>query len=115
MKRIISPLVVALLCATCLLAQERWSKVRIQVPDARTLLRLVQLGVEFEGSRGKPGGFIECTVSGEALARLRSEGIVPEVVIEDLTAYYASRLEPGPVNALGFGYGSMGGYFTLSE
>jgi carboxypeptidase T len=115
MKRTLFPLVVAMLCATFLLAQERWSKVRIQVPDAATFIRLVQLGVEFEGSHGKPGGSIECTVSSDALTRLRSEGIVPEVVIEDLAAYYASRLEPGAVNALGFGYGSMGGYYTVSE
>jgi carboxypeptidase T len=115
MKKIMISLVVAVLCATCLLAQERWSKVRIHVPDAGTFLRLVQLGVEFEGSHGKPGGSIECTVSSDALASLRSEGFVPEVLIEDLSAYYASRLEPGPVNALGFGLGSMGGYYTLSE
>jgi carboxypeptidase T len=115
MKRTMIPLVVAVLCATCLLAQERWSKVRIQVPDAGTFLRLVELGVEFEGSHGKPGGSIEGTVSSDALASLRSEGFVPEVLIEDLTAYYASRLEPGAVNALGFGYGSMGGYYTVSE
>jgi hypothetical protein len=115
MKRRLFTLIVAVLCATCLLAQVRWSKVRIHVPDRRTFLRLVQLGVEFEGSYGTPGGSIECTVSSDALARIRSEGIVPEMVIEDLTAYYASRLEPGRVNALGFGYGSMGGYYTASE
>jgi carboxypeptidase T len=89
--------------------------VRIHVPDATALHRLIRLGVEFEGSHGRPGGPVECTVSGDVLARLRSEGISSEVLIEDLTAYYASRLEPGPVNALGFGFGSMGGYYTLSE
>ena len=33
----------------------------------------------------------------------------------DLERFYADRLTPGPVNALGFGYGSMGGYYTLNE
>jgi len=96
-------------------AEERWRKIRLDVPDNTFMHRLVQMGVDFEGGRGKVGGSVECVVSEGVLAGLRSAGIAHEVLIDDLAAYYASRLEPRPVNALGFGYGSMGGYYTLNE
>ena len=37
-------------------AQERWSKVRINVPDRESLHELMRMGVNFQGSRGGPGG-----------------------------------------------------------
>ncbi len=46
---------------------------------------------------------------------LREKGIAYEVAVEDLAGSYASRLAAGPVNALGFGYGSMGGFYTYTE
>jgi carboxypeptidase T len=118
--RIIMVLLALVVAATLVMppagnAQERWSKVRITVPDRESLHELIRMGVNFEGSRGNPGGPIECTVSADVLDRLRANGISPEVLIDDLAAFYASRLAPGPVNALGFGTGSMGGFFTLNE
>ena len=75
--------------------------------------KLIRLGVDFEGSRGKPGGPMECVVSANVLKRLQAEGFATEMLIEDLAGFYASRLTQGPVNAMGFGYGSMGGYYTV--
>ena len=58
---------------------------------------------------------MECVVSENILKRLQAEGVATEVLIEDLAGFYASRLTQGPVNAMGFGYGSMGGYYTCDE
>jgi carboxypeptidase T len=110
-----SAFIVLLSCASLIAAEERWSRIRVNIPDRETLQKLIRAGVEFEGAVWKPGGQVECVASDVTLRRLTSEGHAPVVLVEDLAAFYASRLAGGPVNALGFGYGSMGGYYTLSE
>jgi carboxypeptidase T len=92
-----------------------YAKIRVRVSDISEIVRLHQLGVEVERA-GKPGkDGITCIARGKILERLRSEGISFEVMVPDLERFYADRLTPGPVNALGFGYGSLGGYYTLDE
>ena len=57
------------------------------------------------------------------VAQLEQAGIRYEVVIADLESYYAERLlaeralwgDADPGDTPGFGYGSMGGYYTWSE
>ncbi len=92
-----------------------YAKIRVRVTDRSMLVRLHDLGVEVEraGKPGKEG--VDCIARGKVLERLRAEGIAFEVVEADLEKFYADRLTAGPVNALGFGYGSMGGYYTLEE
>ena len=92
-----------------------YAKIRVRVSDKSTIVRLHELGVEVERA-GKPGkDGIHCIARGKILERLRAEGISFEVMVADLEKFYAERLTPGPVNALGFGYGSMGGYYMLDE
>jgi carboxypeptidase T len=115
-----SMIIVALLIAVLLRPgfageQDKYSKIRVRVTDKSELARLNELGVQIErrGKIGKDG--LECVARGQVLDRLRAEGIPFDVVVEDLEKFYADRLTAGPVNALGFGLGSMGGYYTLSE
>jgi carboxypeptidase T len=92
-----------------------YAKIRVRVSERSEIARLHQLGVEVEHS-GKPGkDGITCIARGKVLERLRGEGIPFEIIVPDLERFYAKRLAQGPANALGFGYGSMGGYYTLDE
>lgn len=58
---------------------------------------------------------MEFVAGPQELLELRKAGVAYEVMIPDLAAYYAARMSPVPENALGFGYGSMGGFYTLAE
>ena len=95
--------------------RDPYAKIRVPVSDRSMIVRLHDLGVDIErsGRSGRDG--IDCIARGETLDRLRAEGIPFEIIVADLERFYAGRLTPGPVNALGFGYGSMGGYYTLNE
>jgi carboxypeptidase T len=96
-------------------ADEKSQQIRIFVPDRSTLDRIWSVGIDYEGMTGKIGGWMEFVASEGQARELTSTGISYEVVVDDLAAFYESRLTPGPVNALGFGYGSMGGFYTFAE
>src|SRR6185369_15689245 len=49
------------------------------------------------------------------LASLAKAGISYTTVVQDLVAENQKGLVRQPYNALGFGYGSMGGYYTYAE
>lgn len=90
-------------------------QIRIHVPDRQTLDRIWSTGIDYEGATGKIGGWMEFVATERELEQLETYGIPYEVLIDDLAKFYAGRLTPGPVNALGFGYGSMGGFYTFAE
>ncbi len=89
--------------------------VRIFVPDREFLGRVWSTGIDYEGVTGKPGGWMEFLAGPLEIAGLTGAGIPFEVTDEDPGATLAGRLGAGPLNAMGFGEGSMGGYFTLAE
>jgi len=94
---------------------EKFQQIRIFVPDKATLDRVWSAGVDYEGVTGKVGASMEFVVGDHELSELQARGISYEVVIDDLAAYYESQLAKEPVNALGFGFGSMGGFYTFAE
>lgn len=94
---------------------EAVKQIRVFVSDQATLDRIWSSGIDHEGSEGKVGGWMTFIAGSEELNQLRNKAIGYEIIVEDLASYYASRLAPGPVNALGFGFGSMGGYYTYAE
>ncbi len=107
-----------LLCVNVLYANapsEKVSQIRIVVPDRAALNRIWSTGIDFEGATGKIGGPMEFVAGAYELGVLRQEDIPFDVVVDDLASHYAAQLSPGPVNALGFGYGSMGGFYTYAE
>ena len=100
---------------TAILAEggtDRYSRIRIFVPDRTLLGRIWATGVDFEGSSGKPGGWMEFVAGKAELDGLRTSGIDYTVITEDLSAAYEKSLAEGQRGTLGFGYGSMGGYLT---
>ena len=94
---------------------EKYRQIRVFVPDRTTLDKIWSSGIDYEGASGKIGGWMQFVAAEAELQQLADQGVSYEVVIDDLSAFYESRLTPGPVNALGFGYGSMGGFYTNAE
>lgn len=94
--------------------ENRWMSVEIVVPRAGNLPALIAAGVDPEGASGRPGGPMRFVVDQGTLERLSASGIRARILIDDLSAYFAGRLQ-GPADALGRGLGSMGGYYTLDE
>lgn len=114
LTKCVVPLVV-LFSAPAFAAAGKQMQIRIDVPDRETLNRVWSSGIDFEGTSGKPGGMMDFFAGERELRGLSAMGIRYEVLIDDVAAYYARGLAAGPVNALGFGYGSMGGYYTYAE
>jgi len=108
---------VLILCVGIALADspEKFSQVKIYVPDRAGLDQIWSTGIDYEGVIGKVGGWMEFVAGSHELQELAAKEIPFEVVIDNLGEYYENRMTQGPVNALGFGYGSMGGYYTFNE
>ncbi|MBI4535697.1 MAG: immune inhibitor A [Ignavibacteriae bacterium] len=112
----LSTIIIAILIAISVAnASDRFSQIRTYVPDRSTLDRIWSSGIDHEGSTGKIGGWMEFVAGEYELDQLAKQGISYELVISDLASYYESQFTEGPVNAMGFGYGSMGGFYTFSE
>ncbi len=90
-----------------------YQAVRVFLRSGEDLENLARLGVDFEGSHFKKDAFIDLQVSRLEKSRIEGQGYRTEILIEDVEAFYASRLETRVGE--GFGYGSMGGYYTYTE
>jgi carboxypeptidase T len=106
-----------LLCCALTLAESpfKYSQIKIFVPDQPALDRIWKSGLDYEGSSGKIGEWMQFVAGREDLKRLAQNNITYSIVIDDLTKEYQKHLSHTPQNALGFGYGSMGGFYTYDE
>jgi carboxypeptidase T len=93
----------------------KYSKIKIFVPDRSLLAKILESGIDHEGSSGKIGGWMEFIAGPYELQQLAKKNIAYSTVIDDLQKEDIKHLYRGPMNALGFGYGSMGGYYTFDE
>jgi carboxypeptidase T len=99
-----------------LLAEHHTSLVRAVVPDQATALALQKSGIDLLETRGKVGDWLEFPMAAELLDRLDRAGISYTIVQENMEETYAAAVRGlGPVNALGYGIGSMGGHYTYWE
>lgn len=96
-------------------AIENHKLIKIFIPNNVAFNKMLSFGIDLEGAFGKIGDWYQLTVSDSELKMLKDEGFQITVEIDDLTQFYSSRLSKQPYDALGFGLGSMGGYFTLDE
>ncbi|MCX8056477.1 MAG: M14 family zinc carboxypeptidase [Ignavibacteria bacterium] len=96
-------------------AQEIYKQIKVFVPDQLTFQSLTSSGVDLEGMTGKIGDWFELIVSEKELDLLKRLGFTTITIIEDYSKFLEDRLYKGAFNALGFGYGSMGGYYTYTE
>ncbi len=115
MKKSVLTSYLIILLITTAISSEKYKQVRVPVPDRLTIEKIISLGIDLEGADGKIGDKLVFTVSDNDLALLTSSGFFVEILIDDLEKYYSERLHPASYNALGFGYGSMGGYYTYTE
>ena len=94
---------------------DRYKRVKVFIADKESLKKVAATGIDVEGATGTLGDWVEVTMSDKELQKLNSMGFQTNVSIEDLEQYYSQRLVKGSYNALGFGDGSMGGYYTFAE
>lgn len=92
-----------------------FSQIRIFVSDKAALSKVWESGIDFEGSSGKVGSWMEFVAGSEEKDALTRLGVSYSIVVDDLSKAAMAGLAKEPMDALGFGYGSMGGYYTLSE
>jgi len=84
--------------------------------------RLLELSISLEHATRQGDRLVFAATEWER-AQLESAGIAYRVVIPDLAAFYAARLRAerplwagtSPADAPGFGFGTMGGYYTWTE
>jgi hypothetical protein len=116
MKKFLLPLCVLILISLASAdSPVKYSQIKIFVPDKSALDRIWESGIDYEGSTGGPGGWMTFIAGKEDLKRLILKNISYSIVVDDLTKEYQKHLYPGPQNALGFGFGSMGGFYTYDE
>ncbi len=99
----------------CSGAPPKYAQIRLFIPDKASLDRVWASGIDFEGSSGRIGGWMEFFAGPEELRSLSERNVAYSVVTDDAGRSAAAGLSPVPMDALGFGYGSMGGYYTFAE
>ncbi len=108
--------------ATTVIAQDRYSTVRIPLRPGQTLRDLGRLGLAVDHVGGAPGRWADMTVSGRELALLDARGVQYTVLVDDWASEYARRLradlqsaKPVVSPVVHFHQGSMGGHLTFGE
>lgn len=115
-------LTLSILCSAAL-AQQKFSKVTIDVPTALEYTQLVKLGLPVDHFTGKIGKGISVYFNEREVQILRNNGIHFSVEIDDWQKFYTERqkqdrLRFQKVNSdvpKNFHYGSMGGFLINDE
>ncbi len=117
MKQLTIIFTIALVCFFQTFADtpEKFSRIRIFVPDRTTLQTIWSTGIDYEGVAGKIGGEMEFVAGQFELEQLAVKNIAYQIVIDDMAKEATERLAHQSSEAIGFGYGSMGGFYTFQE
>lgn len=115
MKKALITLLIIFLLSSLGNSYETYKQVKVFVPDQASFQKLLQSGIDLEGAEGKIGDWFEIVLEERELALLQDLGFLTLTIIDDYSKFIESRLFKGPYDALGFGYGSMGGYYTYNE
>ncbi|MDX2002841.1 MAG: M14 family zinc carboxypeptidase [Chitinophagales bacterium] len=109
-----------------------YSRARVWTPGT-TIQQLSSLGIAIDHGTYRKGAYLECDFSSFEIEKMRLAGFKVDVLIEDVSTYYAKRNQESakqhkamptgtcfPTNyqvaiPFGFSYGSMGGYYTYQE
>jgi len=107
-------------------AQEKYSKVRIEL-NGESLEQIAKLGIDVtEGTYAK-AKFFETDLGASEIRKLNEEGIVYKIIEDNVSEFYVNRAAEDGVSVINsdvqdewaipenWEYGSMGGYYTLSE
>ncbi|NUN10003.1 MAG: immune inhibitor A [Ignavibacteriaceae bacterium] len=125
MKRII---LLALLFVPVISFSQTFRLVKINIDSHESLVELNKLGINLEDAARTKDNSVEVFMSESEFERLNMLPYTYEILIEDWMAYYQSlpKLSESEklaalseskelYNVEGFGYGSMGGYYTFQE
>jgi carboxypeptidase T len=105
--------IVILLLTSLLTAAETHDLYRVQLGLKQTPRSIMALGIDLEGAQIVKDQHLDVILSRQQAGKLRANGYSIAILIEDMQQYYAERLYQ-PAHK-GFGSGSMGGFYTLSE
>lgn len=126
MKRLFT--IFAVLAITVSLFPQNYKEVKIYINNTSDIAHLKKLGMEFDHPNMNKDNSVSMFISDNDFSILQSSGYSYEILIDDWFEYY----EKHPVlsstemtsyiqqskrdfNVEGFGFGSMGGYYTLAE
>ncbi len=107
---------------------QNYKEVKIYINNPNDILHLQQLGMEFDHPNMNKDNSVSMFISDNDFSILQSSGYSYEILIDDWFEYYEklptlSELEKQSFiqhskenyNVEGFGFGSMGGFYTLNE
>ena len=106
---------------------DKYSLVKINISDPSDIMRLQNNDITVEHYHGNIKEGIVLVLNQKELNRLKFAGMSFEIKIPDMNEYYLNRQTPSIFemqksisilqndNIAGFGYGSMGGYYTYDE
>jgi murein tripeptide amidase MpaA len=117
-----------ILFAVITTSAQNYKEVKIYLDSKEQLSNLYSLGLEFDHFNWGKDNSISTFISDREFEILQNSGFRYEVLIDDWYSYYANlpklsdsekqiflQLSKEKYNVEGFGYGSMGGFFTLNE
>lgn len=117
-----------ILFAVITTSAQNYKEVKIYLDSKEQLSNLYSLGLEFDHFNWRKDNSITTFISDREFEILQNSGFRYEVLIDDWYSYYANlpklsdsekqsflQLSKEKYNVEGFGYGSMGGFFTLNE
>jgi len=98
------------------------SKVRIFINDQSDVFELRKQGLGFEHIK-LHDNYFDAILDSFQIEKLRKSGYLYEIIIDDVTKDYLERTKDSrekiklnkPCKGLGFGFGSMGGFYTFNE
>ena len=94
-------------------AQEIFQSVRVWGPTPEVIKLIAEQGIPMDHTVGKPGIFLDLTVSEDERVTLMSTGLDVEILIPNLTLYYQKMNRPAIERD--FPLGSMQGNYTWDE
>ncbi len=125
MKYLFSTLIICVFLFTTH-AQENFSKIRIDL-QMTSLDQIAELGIDVTEGGFARGKFLETDLSASQISKLDIAEITYTVIYENVSEFYASRAAADKVDVINrdvtddwvipdhWEYGSMGGFYTLSE
>ena len=98
------------------------SKVRIFINDQSDVFELRKQGLGFEHIK-LHDNYFDAILDSFQIDKLKKSGYLYEIIIDDVTKDYLERTKDSrekiklnkPCKGLGFGFGSMGGFYTFNE
>ena len=104
---------IMLFTAAFLFSNSIYKEIKIYNPDSETISALHDNGIHIDHAHFLPNEYLIFVTSEEELNLISSLDIHYDVLIDNVEAFYRSRLTHNYTRE--FGLGSMGGYYTFEE